>query len=98
MQSRAGPLLHRQLRRVWRGTQELGFRPRDVDDWMEANGLCDDAAPAGIEGPEDVVVGFSRRSGREKEWVLEPQAGKRGPELCCHTRSSREALTIASGD
>ena len=38
--------------------------------------FVDDPAPAGLEGPEDVRVRLGRRRRREKERVLDPDAGE----------------------
>src|SRR5205085_11807630 len=41
----------------------------DVDDRLEAEGLPDGAAPAGVEGPADLVLGVGRRGAGQPERV-----------------------------
>ena len=67
-----GPLLHRDVGVLGRGAHELGLRADDVDDGMEADRLRDHTTPAGVEGAEDVALGFGRRGGRQEEGILEP--------------------------
>ena len=60
------------------------FGPDDVDDRVQADGLGDDAAPAGVERAHDVRVRFGRRRRRQQERVLEAQAGERRREVGGH--------------
>ena len=70
------------------------FGPRDVDDRMQADGLGDDAAPAGVEGAHDVAVRLGRRRRRQQERVLEAQAGERRRERVAHGRLQQSSYAI----
>src|SRR5205814_1340033 len=61
--------------------QELRFRPADVDHRVQADRLGDDAAPAGLEGAQDVRLRLGRRRRREQERVAKTHAGERRREV-----------------
>src|SRR5690242_9404069 len=95
MQRGPRSFLHRQMRRLWCRAQKLGLGAGYVDDRMQADGLGDDAAPSGIESPQDVGVGFGRRRRGKQERVLEPETGERHAELRGHGENLSKTPTIA---
>ena len=58
--------------------------PAHVDDRMEPDGLGHDAAPAGLEGAQDVGFRLRRRRRGEQERVLEPDSGEDDRKIRAH--------------
>ena len=88
VQRRPRALLHRDLVRVGGGAEELGFRSGNVRDRVQADGLRDHAAPAGVEGTHDVAVGLGRRGRGQQERVLEPEPRERNRQVGSHAPSA----------
>ena len=72
-------LVHGERARLGVAAQELGLGPRHVHHRVQADGLGDHAAPARLEGAQDVALGFGGRRRREQEGVPEtdPREGHR---------------------
>src|SRR5687768_5280529 len=51
---------------------------------MEPDGLGDDTTPAGLEGAEDIALGFSRGRRREQKRVREAQSRERDRQVGRH--------------
>ena len=84
VQRRAGPLLHREPRRIGVRAQELRLRADDVDDRVQTDCLRHDAAPARLERAQDVRLRFGRRRRRQQKRVREANAGERRREVGRH--------------
>src|SRR5260221_14435901 len=71
------PLLHRHVVVIRGRAEEFRSRADDVHHWMQPDRRAHHAAPARIEGAQNVVLGLRRRRRREEKGILESNPGER---------------------